>query len=100
MKSNQISVARQPEDSLWRELTDQESEKVQAGFGFVLLNRNNIRNLLLGLITQITARVREVGVQNNIAPGNESIIVQKTQTIIVENGLTIFSEQTENIIVQ
>lgn len=100
MKSNQISVERQPQESLWRELTDQESEKVRAGFGFLLFNRNNIRNLLLGLVSQITARVREVGVQNMITPGNQIISVERTETIIVENGETIFSEQTENIIEQ
>ncbi|MDB9375053.1 hypothetical protein [Nodularia sphaerocarpa] len=98
MKSNQISVERH-EESLWRELTEEETEKVQGGFGFLLFDRNRFRNLLSNLVSQITARVREVGVQNMITPGNDNISVERTQTIIVENGETIFSERTENIIV-
>ncbi|MBE9200109.1 MULTISPECIES: hypothetical protein [unclassified Nodularia (in: cyanobacteria)] len=31
MKSNQISVERQPEESLWREIMDEESEKLRGG---------------------------------------------------------------------
>ncbi|KZL48084.1 hypothetical protein PN456_21805 [Nodularia spumigena CS-586/05] len=99
MKSNHISAERQLQESLWRELTEEETEKVQGGFGFLLFDRNRFRNLLFNLLSQITARVREVGVQNMITPGNESFSVERTKTIIVENGETIFSEQTEEITV-
>ncbi|MEA5582868.1 hypothetical protein VB620_16150 [Nodularia harveyana UHCC-0300] len=100
MKSNQISAQRQPQESLWRELTAEESEKVQGGFGFLLFNRNNIRGLLSGFLSQISARVRDIGVQNMITPGNGNISVERTQTTIIENGVTVFTERTENIITQ
>ncbi|AHJ27598.1 hypothetical protein PN465_06620 [Nodularia spumigena CS-584] len=99
MKSNHISAERQPQESLWTELTEEETEKVQGGFGF-FFDRNRFRNLLFNLLSQITARVREVGVQNPMTPGNESFSVERTETIIVKNGQTIFSEKTEEITVR
>jgi len=94
MKSNKISVEHQPQDSLWRELTAEESEKVQGGFGFLLLGTNNIRNLISNFLSRISGLVSQVGPQNMTSPGNYSYSVESTKRVFIQDGVTIINEES------
>jgi hypothetical protein len=89
MKSNQISVKPQPQQSLWRELTDEESEKLRGGvIGFGFLNRNNFGlSNLFSFITQVSALVRDTQGQTIIMQSSRTSttrILQKTETTTVQ----------------
>lgn len=61
MKPNQISVERQLEEPLWRELSNRESEQVGGGFGF--------ENDFSSVLVNVQARISSLFVQlNNLLP--------------------------------
>jgi hypothetical protein len=88
MKSNQTSVKPQPQQSLWRELTDEESEKLRGGvIGFGFLNRSNFGlSNLFSFITQVSALVRDTQGQTIIMQSSRTstTVVQRTETRTVQ----------------